>query len=100
MYTMEQWKTDGTLKVRQGQMVSDEVVNELANCVPPTTYSRGLFQIGEPYDHDEYGCALYGTFERKKYGWLFLGNCREGEIIPRMGICEKMMLEYEQNKQL
>lgn len=97
---MEQWKADGTLKVRQGQMVSNDVIDELLGCVPPTTYSLGLFQVGEPYDHDECGCALFGTYQRKKYGWLYVGNCRKGEIIPRMGICEKMMLEYEQNKQL
>lgn len=91
MYTMENWENDGTLKVHRGMLVSDEVVIELRDCVPPAYMCRGIFQMGEPNDHDEEGKPLYHTFVRKNEGWECMGICREGETIEREGMCSKYL---------
>lgn len=91
MYTIEDWKRDGRLKVEVNQIISNEVMEQLINCVPPTTYGRGLFQVGEPADH-EYEALnegieipLFDTYKRTDNGWIYLGTCREGEKIQRKG---------------
>jgi hypothetical protein len=64
IYTDQDWENDGTLKVQVGQIIAPEVFWQLLNCVPPKTYSKGIFQVGEPYSHDwDTGKALYQTFE-------------------------------------
>lgn len=74
VYTMEDWQRDGSLKIHPGQTVSDDVVRELLYCVPPATYGNGIFQVGEPYDHDwNTGRALFQTFERLESGWKYIG---------------------------
>ena len=63
IYTMQQWENDRTLKVAEGQLISPDVFYQLLECVPPQTYSNGIFQVGEPYAHDwNTGKALYSTF--------------------------------------
>lgn len=100
MYTMEQWHIDGQLNIKVGQLVSDEVVNELANCVPPRNWGAGYFQVGEPYDNDaEDLSTLYATFIRKVEGWVYCGHCKNNQTEHREGYCEKLMREYEQYKQ-
>ena len=74
VYTMEDWQRDGSLKMHPGQTVDDAVVEELVNCVPPATYGNGIFQVGEPYDHDRNtGRALFLTFEHLESGWKYIG---------------------------
>lgn len=91
MYTMEDWKRDGSLKVEVNQIISDEVYETLLNCIYPTTYTRGLFQVGEPADHeyealkDGIEIPLFDTYKRTNEGWMYLGQCREGETIQRKG---------------
>lgn len=87
MYTMEDWKRDGSLNVEVNQIISDEVAEQLINCLPPTTYSRGLFQVGEPADHEYEAIEipLFDTYKRTNEGWMYLGQCREGETIQRKG---------------
>lgn len=63
IYTTEQWEKDGTLKVKEGQIISPAVFYELLNSVPPTTYAGGFFQMGEAYIHNSMGEALYSTFK-------------------------------------
>ena len=72
IYTYEQWCKDKTLKVKEGQFIDDKVFYQLLGCVPPKTYERGLFQVGEPSDHDwNTGKALYNTFEYDKTEKLY-----------------------------
>lgn len=85
-YTMDDWRVDGSLKPEVGDYVEDEVIEELANSVPPTTYSRGIFQPGEAYDMSEEYTELYMTFVREQRGWKYVGLCPKGSTkqLPRI----------------
>ncbi len=63
VYTDKDWERDGTLKVKEGQVIEPKVYYQLLNSVPPKAFRYGVFQPGEPdsYDWDN-GCALYQTF--------------------------------------
>lgn len=64
VYTGQDWERDGTLKVKEGQLIAPEVFWQLLNALPPRTYGRSIFQPGEAYSHDwNTGRALYQTFE-------------------------------------
>lgn len=91
MYTMKNWEADGDLRVSKGMLVSNDVILELLDCLPPAYMCRGIFQVGEPYDHDEEGKPLYSTFVKKCEGWECMGICREGETTEREGICSKYL---------
>lgn len=74
IFGMEDWANKGLKALKPGQIVADEVIEELNNGVPPTTYSRGYFQDGEAMRHDRStGEALYLTFKKSKQGWEFVG---------------------------
>lgn len=104
---MEDWEKDGSLKIQIGQVTSDEVIDELLNCLPPKTYNKGLFQVGEPVDSDlesvenGYGhdVQLYCTFKRESDGWVYCGNCRAGETINRKGFF-RYCIEQEEKSRL
>ena len=87
---MKDWERDGSLKLQQGQMVSDEVVDELIGCVPPAHLGGGLFQVGEAKDNDLEHPAreLYDTFQLSADGWIYLGTCLLGKTEPRKGYIE------------
>lgn len=64
-YTMEDWKRDGTLKVKEGQLIAPEVYWQLLNGVPPVSTGR-IFQPGEAYDMDTTTWEeLYQTFKQE-----------------------------------
>jgi len=68
IYDMERWKADGSLKLKEGQIVSDEVIEHLRDSMPPTYDGVDYFQPGEAYSHDwTTGRALYLTFKGNKY---------------------------------
>ena len=63
VYTMRDWIEDGTLKIREGDLIEPEIYWELLNCLPPRSNGH-YFQVGEAYSHDRNtGKALYQTFE-------------------------------------
>ena len=65
VYTMDDWRRDGSLKVQIGQLIAPEVYWQLRDSVPPMS-DGGCFQPGEAYDHDwRTGKALYQTFTRE-----------------------------------
>ena len=84
MYTKQDWERDGSLKLTVGQLVSDEVVNELINCVPPAYHGGGLFQCGEAAC-TEAGTykTLFDTYRQEKEGWTYLGHCLYGQTEHR-----------------
>ena len=86
LYTKKQWEADGTLSVQIGQTIDNEVYNDLFECLPPKTMTANLFQVGEPYNHDYLGNALYATFVNNGTGWVFVGHCRKGETVQRIGM--------------
>lgn len=76
VYTMKDWERDGVLKMKTGQIVTDDVINELKNDVPPTTYKYGYFQTGEAVCHDSQFVPFYYTFKRTDEGWKYEGKFR------------------------
>ena len=65
VYTMADWAKDRELKVEVGQVVEPDVFWELCEALPPHKWKHGVFQPGEPHDHDwDTGKALYRTFEQ------------------------------------
>jgi len=63
IYTMADWTRDRELKVEVGQVVEPDVFWQLCEALPPHRWGRGVFQPGEPHDHDlDTGMALYRTF--------------------------------------
>lgn len=91
VYTMEQWNLDKEFKAQIGQEVSDEVFEEMRDCVPPAYYSQGIMQVGEPYDADaETYENLYATFVRTDNGWKYVGHCLRGRTENRKGYCDSM----------
>jgi len=91
IYTMQQWEVDRTLKVEQGQKIAPDVFYQLLNAVPPCTYSRGIFQVGEPYAHDwNTGLALYQTFH-------YIEDDTNGQpIYQYVGLMYNQNLKYKQ----
>lgn len=87
-YTMKDWMADGSLRLQRGQNIDEEVFAQLRDGVPPTTLANGVFQVGEAYNHDYTGRALYSTFKNTADGWEFCGYCREGETVHRIGLGE------------
>ena len=64
---------------RIGDLVEDEVAQDIANYVPPAYYSSSFIQCGEPISHTEKG-ATYMTFVRiDKDVWEYKGNCLRGK---------------------
>lgn len=77
VYTMENWRNDGSLKLSVGQFIDEEVFEQLLDSVPPQTYGRGIFQPGEAYDANaNTGKPLYMTFVKEDL-WKYVGLCAE-----------------------
>lgn len=80
VYNMSNWQYDKFLdNLKPGTLVSNEVVEELAGAVTPTTYTRNYFQCGEPYSHMD-GQPVYMSFELNDgNSWKYVGLKPEGE---------------------
>ena len=80
IYTMQDWRNDKSLKVQIGQYIDEEVFEQLLDSMPPITYSRGIFQPGEAYDHNmETGESLYQTFVKDDDLYKYVGLCQQGK---------------------
>lgn len=75
----------GTDALQIGDLVEDEIVNELLNCLPPACMRSDCSQLGEPANHrvDEKDGKLkptYSTFKEISVGiWEYCGDCFRGE---------------------
>ena len=82
VYDLDDFPGIGALEV--GDLVNEEVVQDLMDTLPPTHYSNWLAQVGEPYDHvlskDGHMMPIFATFKRLAPAavWEFCGNCPEG----------------------
>lgn len=92
IYTMEQWNHDGTLKIKVGQRVAEDVVFQLRDCVPPAYLSRTMVQVGEAYDNDAEHPSreLFTTFTKEAGVWTYRGHCLYGKTEHRIGYTEKL----------
>lgn len=81
LYTLKDWRKDHVLKVKIGQYVDYGVINQLMDGLPPLTYSDGIFQVGEPSDHNiKTGELLFQTFVEDG-GYRYVGLCPEGSTV-------------------
>lgn len=67
-YTRADWKGSFYDNLKINQYVHDEVVEELANCLPPRTYTRYKIQLGERYNSNG-----YATFRKENGFWYYVG---------------------------
>ena len=72
--------------VKPGDAVAVEIVEEMRDCLPPTTNRASLMQMGEPYSHrlnhktGNYE-PTYITFQRRGGPWYYCGRCFEGDAV-------------------
>lgn len=87
LYTMEQWKADRTFKAEPGQEITEDIYEEMLNCMPPRTLPREKarqalqdykipvnagFLIGEPHSSDQRG-QYYMAFGNNGKHYYYLG---------------------------
>lgn len=76
-------------EVEIGVYVTEELVDDMINCLPPASMSSQCSQLGEPMAHKvdpKTGKIrpLYMTFKRhSKDVWIYCGYCFRGENSPR-----------------
>ena len=81
--TYAQWQGNLYDYLNPGDIVDQELIDHVVNCLPPETFRSGCFQLGEPYTSDYEGHELYYTFTRYEGNtWEFKGFCRSGETVP------------------
>lgn len=89
VYTLE---TFSYSKAQVGDFVSQEVVDNAMDCLPPACMTSECAQMGEPYSHREDPAtgkwrATYATFRRITEGrdgiWQYCGHCFCGENVER-----------------
>lgn len=80
---------DMNTEIEIGDYVAENIIDDLAGCLPPTTYNNNLFQVGEPFSHrlDEKRQnyrATYATYKAVGDGvWEYCGHCFRGETKER-----------------
>ena len=76
-------------KAKPGDLVTEEIVDDCINCMPPACMRSNCTQMGEPYSHrlDENTGnyrPVFATFKRVRDGvWEYCGNCFRGENKER-----------------
>ena len=72
-----------------GDYVTEEVVDDAINCLPPASMTTRCSQMGEPisdrFDPDNH-CwrSTYETFTKVAEDiWMYCGDCFRGEIAQR-----------------
>ena len=79
-------------EARIGDYVSQEVVDDAMNCLPPACMTSACAQMGEPYStrldpETETYRNTYATFRRvtgNRDGiWQYCGHCFHGETVER-----------------
>lgn len=62
--------------------VSEDVIDNFTDILPPRTMSASMLQVGEPYSHevDKDGNlkATWMTFEKVESKWYYRGHCFAG----------------------
>ena len=92
LVTMEDWHEAGDFDkcAKPGDLVTEEIADEMLNALPPAFQTGSMFQMGEPYDHrfdPETGRwrPLFMTFAKfavDNGAWTFCGYCFRGQRRP------------------
>lgn len=77
VYTRENWAADRTFKAAAGQEISEEIYNEMFECMPPLRLKEAHgctagFRMSEPYSHRD-GKPLYMAFGKRGGKYYYLG---------------------------
>ena len=99
-YTMEQWRADGTFQAEPGQEITQEIYEEMLNCMPPGSLPRETtrqamdkysipvnagFLMGEPYTSDSKGNNLFYAFgmarREKTEHYYYLGLSKAARAL-------------------
>ena len=71
----------------KGDIVSEDLVDNFMDMLPPRAMSSGYLQVGEPHSHvydiDHRLRPTYMTFAKCDSQWRFYGNCFAYETIDR-----------------
>lgn len=85
--TISDWLLAGDFDkaANPGDLVSEDIIEEFVNCLPPTTLHSDLVQVGEPYSYcydpeAERWRETYTTFAKSDAGWIYCGKCFSGQI--------------------
>ena len=86
LVTYADWETAGSFEkcAKPGDLVEEEIVDNLVNCLPPASLSAHYFQLGEPHSHEydprkDRFCPTFLTFFPDSEGWRYCGNCFLGD---------------------
>lgn len=85
--TMKMWEEAGSFDrvAVPGDIVDEEIVEEMMNNVPPLYYHSSYRQCGEPANHckvpeRDWYAPTYTTFKKNTDGvWVYVGECFKGE---------------------
>ena len=86
---MVDWTGDFNTIAKVGDLIDDEIVWEMIECVPPACMRSSCMQCGEPYSHREdpdtgKWRATYDTFKKIDNGiYEYCGHCFCGENVER-----------------
>ena len=73
--------------VRKGDIVSEGIVDNFMDLLPPRAMSYGYLQVGEPYSHvyDTARCLrpTFMTFAKCNDVWRYYGNCFAYETVDK-----------------
>lgn len=77
--TKKDWH--GTLEeyLITGDEVDEELYYYFLEVLPPAYMSRGVFQVGEPYSHNEENKPLYDTFQEVAGRYYYRGHMTTAE---------------------
>lgn len=73
--------------LNKGDIVSEDIVDNFMDMLPPRAMSYGYLQVGEPYSHvydiDRRLRPIYMTFAKCDGVWRYYGHCFVYETINR-----------------
>lgn len=73
--------------LNKGDIVSEDIVDNFMDMLPPRAMSYGYLQVGEPFSHvydiDHRLRPTYMTFAKCDGQWRYYGNCFAYETIDK-----------------
>ena len=73
--------------LQKGDIVSEDIIDNFMNLLPPRALSYRFLQVGEAYSHaydiDRRLRPTYMTFAKSDGQWRFYGNCFSYETVDR-----------------
>ncbi|MEC0167375.1 hypothetical protein [Paenibacillus graminis] len=82
MKTYKDWTGSLSTYLQIGDLVDEAMADHFVEVMPPITFDGQLIQMGEPHHHVGER-ATYPTLERSPKGWVYRGNCFQGETLAR-----------------